>query len=192
MKKFLAILLAAAMMLSVCSAFALDYKATLGNESTFETYTELRENAPAAMTGLMRGTPAPHAVMDDYPGDSLYVYRSALQGMGDTVLAILLIHQLHLGTHQIDACWQQGEVGGVGGNDAVVDVGLTEEALIGAFLQLVGIDAQPRGGVGLRVSIDQKDLILHHRQGGTEIDGSGGLAHPTLLIGDRDYLAHVE
>ena len=77
MKKFLAILLAAAMMLSVCSAFALDYKATLGNESTFETYTELRENAPAAMTGLMRGTPAPHAVMDDYPGDSLYVYRSA-------------------------------------------------------------------------------------------------------------------
>ena len=77
MKKILAAVLALAMLLSMSSALALDYTATLGNESTFETYTEVRENAPAAMTGLMRGTPATHAVMDDYPGDTLYVYRSA-------------------------------------------------------------------------------------------------------------------
>ena len=76
MKKILAALLALAMVLSLGSALALDYKATLGNEATFETYTELRENAPAAMTGILRGTPAPHAVMDDYPGDTLYIYRS--------------------------------------------------------------------------------------------------------------------
>ncbi len=65
MKKLLALLLAMTMLLTMSSSLALDYTATLGNEATFETYTELRENAPAAMTGLMRGTPAPPAVRDD-------------------------------------------------------------------------------------------------------------------------------
>ena len=75
MKKLFCLVLALAMRLSA-SALALDYSATLGNEATFETYTEVRENAPAAMTGLMRGTPATHAVMDDFPGDTAFIYRS--------------------------------------------------------------------------------------------------------------------
>ena len=79
MKKFLSLLLAVSLLLTACltsGAFALDYKATLGNEATFETYTEARENAPKAMTGLVRGTPAMHAAMADYPGDTTYIYRS--------------------------------------------------------------------------------------------------------------------
>lgn len=80
MKKTLSLGLALAMLLTTCfaqSAFALNYKATLENEATFETYTEVRENAPAAMQPfLSRGVYAPHAAMDNYPGDTTYIYRS--------------------------------------------------------------------------------------------------------------------
>ena len=90
MKKFLAVLLALTMLLSLTgSALALDYKITLGNESTFETMTEVQENEAAAMQPYFAtyvgkvlspgrdGTYVPHPVMADYPGDSTYVYRSA-------------------------------------------------------------------------------------------------------------------
>ena len=78
MKKTFILLLTLTLILStVTSAFALDYKATLGNEATFETMAEVRENAPAAMQPFYtRGTYVSHPVMKDYPGDTTYVYRS--------------------------------------------------------------------------------------------------------------------
>ena len=68
-------------MLTACfsgSALALNYTGNLGNEATFETMTEARANAPAAMQPFInRGRYVPHPVMADYPGDTTYVYRSA-------------------------------------------------------------------------------------------------------------------
>ena len=81
MRKHLSLFLALILLLSACfsaGAFALDYTGNLGNESTFETMTEARANAPAAMQPFYtRGTYVPHPAMNDYPGDTTYVYRSA-------------------------------------------------------------------------------------------------------------------
>ena len=76
MRKHLSILLALTLLLTACfanGALALNYKATLGNEATFETYTEAKANGPAALGG---GKYAPHPAMADYPGDTTYIYRS--------------------------------------------------------------------------------------------------------------------
>ena len=75
MRKHISILLAFALLFTACfanGALALNYKATLGNEATFETYTEARVNGPAALGE----TYAAHPAMADYPGDSTYIYRS--------------------------------------------------------------------------------------------------------------------
>ena len=75
MKKILAVLLAMLILSTSASALALNYKATLGNEATFETYTEVRENAPVAMAAYNDHYIA-HPAMADYPGDTTYIYRS--------------------------------------------------------------------------------------------------------------------
>ena len=82
MKKLFCLVLALAMLLSG-SALALNYTGNLGNEATFETYTEVRESAPPAMVPVSMaqifgaGTPyIAHPIMDDYPGDFTYIYRS--------------------------------------------------------------------------------------------------------------------
>ena len=50
MKRILSILLAICLMLPAASAFALfDFTGTLGNEATFETLEEARENGPAVI-----------------------------------------------------------------------------------------------------------------------------------------------
>ena len=46
-------------------------------------------------------------------------------------------------------------------------------------------DAQARGGVALRVGVDQQHLSPDRRQGGAQVDGGGGLADAALLVGDR-------
>ncbi len=46
------------------------------------------------------------------------------------------------------------------------------------------------GGVGLRVEIDQQRLFLSLSDGGGEIDGSGGLTHAALLVGNSQDGRH--
>ena len=79
MKKQLSALAALTMAFSMCAssnAFALNYTATLGNASTFETMTEVRANEAAALKHVKENYVA-HPVMSDFPGDTTYVYRSA-------------------------------------------------------------------------------------------------------------------
>ena len=80
MKKQLSALAALTMAFTMCAssnAFALDYTATLGNAPTFETMTEVRANEAAAMQQFSSKQYAAHPVMNDFPGDTTYVYRSA-------------------------------------------------------------------------------------------------------------------
>ena len=78
MKKLVSLLLVLAM-LAASSALALNYSGNLGNEATFETMAEVKQNAPAAMAGFSRygGNMTYHAAMEGYPDDYTYVYRSS-------------------------------------------------------------------------------------------------------------------
>ena len=52
------------------------------------------------------------------------------------------------------------------------------------------LDAAAHGGVALRVEVHQQHAAPRRRQRGGEVDGSGGLADPALLVGDGDHAFH--
>jgi hypothetical protein len=60
------------------SLFALNYNNRLGNKATFETLEETRISSPAAIASQGTGNVKfkSHPVLDGYPGESTYVYRS--------------------------------------------------------------------------------------------------------------------
>ena len=77
MKRILGILLVLCLMLP--SALALkDYSGTLGNEATFETLEEARENAPATVAAYPNSSAAmvAHPALDSFPAGTAWVYRS--------------------------------------------------------------------------------------------------------------------
>ena len=78
MKKLVSLLLVLAM-LAASSALALNYSGNLGNEATFETMAEVKQNAPAAMAAFSRygGNMTYHPALEGYPDDYTYVYRSS-------------------------------------------------------------------------------------------------------------------
>ena len=48
------------------------------------------------------------------------------------------------------------------------------------------LDAEGRGGVALRVDIDDQDVQSGGSQRGSDVDRGGGLADAALLVGDRE------
>lgn len=62
------------------SVLALDYTGKQGNEATFETLEETRMNSPAAVAHLEYNVGKEfesHPVLDNYPENTVFVYRSA-------------------------------------------------------------------------------------------------------------------
>ena len=49
------------------------------------------------------------------------------------------------------------------------------------------VDAERGAGIALRVEVDDENLQPLQREGGRDVDRSGGLPDPALLIGDREH-----
>lgn len=82
MKKFLALIAALVMTLSLCAAaapaFALYYEQHYQSEATFELLEEAHANAPIFMNEITGGTNyVGDPALDDYPTGTTYVYRSS-------------------------------------------------------------------------------------------------------------------
>ena len=54
----------------------------------------------------------------------------------------------------------------------------------------MGIDAAGVGGVGLGIHVDKQGRAPGGAEACGQIDGGGGLADPSLLVGDGDDLGH--
>jgi len=82
MKRLLGISLSIAILLSMLiapSALALNYSGSQQNEATFETLEETRVSSPSAVANLETNTGktfVSHPVLDGYPENTTYVYRS--------------------------------------------------------------------------------------------------------------------
>ena len=48
-------------------------------------------------------------------------------------------------------------------------------------------NAESRGGVSLRIGVNQEDFEIIRREGGGQINGRGGFPYATFLISNRDY-----
>src|SRR5205085_12126467 len=70
--------------------------------------------------------------------------------------------------------------------------GLAEQGLVdGGALALVPLHPEAAGGIALRIEIDQQDPPLLGGQRGGQVHRSGGLAHPALLVRDRQQQRHL-
>ena len=70
---------------------------------------------------------------------------------------------------------------------------MCEEMTFSVSMGAVGlfdVHAQARRGVGLRVCVDNQDLLLKRGQRGGKVDGGGGLAYTALLVCQCDNFSH--
>jgi len=81
MRKLISTLVAVSMLFTMTSAFAYDYQdGSQANSATFETLEETRISSPDAVAVLETNTTKAfisHPVLDGYPENTTYVYRSA-------------------------------------------------------------------------------------------------------------------
>ena len=69
---------------------------------------------------------------------------------------------------------------------------LTGNQMVGAGTIRVLAKTHSAGGIGLRIAVHQQRGNFGGGKGGGQIDGRGGLAYASLLIGYRNCLCHSE
>ena len=69
--------------------------------------------------------------------------------------------------------------------DGVGDLFAIQQDIVESVHALGFLDTEAAGGVSLRVAVDYENLHFARRQGCGEVNGGGGLPHPTFLICDR-------
>src|SRR5690606_26989685 len=98
-----------------------------------------------------------------------------------------LVDQLDLGGGEVDVGREQVQPGHVGLDEDVVagDVVLHQQ-VVDRQVEVVRVDPQADRQGALRVEVDQQHPAAVLGQGGTQVDGRGGLADATFLVGHRD------
>jgi len=82
--------------------------------------------------------------------------------------------------------------------DRFANIAVAGKDVPGSAHTLDLLDAKPTCGVPLGIAVDQEDLHFAHRQRGREINGGGGFAYATFLVGNcycfaqRDLLGRLE
>ena len=101
------------------------------------------------------------------------------------VVAVIALDQLCLRSSKA-GFGRQHVKSRIAGNDRVTDTTLPQQHLVHGVLEVVAVDTASHRGVGLWIKIDQQYPKTFARQRGGKIDGGGGFADTTLLVGDRD------
>ena len=74
--------------------------------------------------------------------DVVIVVPKRFEHAGKELLAALLVNKLHFSTHEVDTRRQEVEIGGIGLDNNLVGISLTEDTVVNTFLQLVGVEAE--------------------------------------------------
>ena len=59
-----------------------------------------------------------------------------------------------------------------------------DQHIVGGLPDRIPREPDTRGGVALRISVDEQGTLFRDRQAGGKVDGGRGLANPALLIRD--------
>ena len=111
------------------------------------------------------------------------------QRLPQAALPLGHIHQFHHRAGQLD-------VGGddvhlvLGGNNGVGSLGLPDEQLVDAGLDVFLGDAEAAGGVALGVQVHNEDFFVLGGHTGRQIDRRGAFAHAALLVRNCNDFAH--
>src|SRR5205823_3491819 len=113
-----------------------------------------------------------------------------LERGAQAALALIDRHQLQLGADEVGSTGQHGKMRHLGGQDGGAGVVLAEDRLVDGGPFAVAGDAQAAGGVALGVEIDEEDPLFLRGERGGEVYRGGRLAHPALLVHDRQHQRH--
>ena len=94
--------------------------------------------------------------------------------------------QLDLGAREVDGGGEHEEVLEARGLDAVEGGGVGHDHVVDRGLHVAVVDPEAGRRVALRVEVDHEHAVARFGERGAQVDGGGGLAHPALLVGDRD------
>jgi hypothetical protein len=64
---------------------------------------------------------------------------------------------------------------------------LSAQDIVGGNFAAGAVDSKARGGIALRIEIDDEHFFSDRGERGSEIDGGRGLADPAFLIGKHEY-----
>src|SRR5699024_9961689 len=119
--------------------------------------------------------------------DEVIVLHHRTQRTGEHLFATDLVDQLDLGGGEINVrgddiqARHTGVVDGLVDGDVVID-----HHVIDGQIHVLIVHANAGGERTLGVEVDQQHLAAGLGEAGAQVDGGGGLAHPTLLIGHGD------
>ena len=94
--------------------------------------------------------------------------------------------ELDLGAGEIDRRRGHEEVLHARRLDAVLDGRVVHDDVVDRHLEVAGVDAEAGGRVALRVEVHHEHPVVELGEGGAEVHGGRGLAHPALLVRDRE------
>src|SRR5207302_8979259 len=79
-----------------------------------------------------------------------------------------------------------------GGQDGRARIRLAEQGVVhGGPIAWIARDPHAAGGVALRIEVDEKRAVLPGGEGGGQVDRRRRLAHPALLVHDREHQRHA-
>ncbi len=85
---------------------------------------------------------------------------------------------------QVWSCRNDAQMRDGAGHHRLGQRDLAQERVVDGWRGVL-VDAEPEGGVGLGVHVHQQRLVAGLGDASGQVDGSRGLAHPALLVGDR-------
>ena len=71
-------------------------------------------------------------------------------------------------------------------NQGLLDRDISGQEVVGGRLMFIRGETKKGGEMGLGIEVDDEDFFIFVRQGVGEIDGGGGFADPSLLVGHGD------
>src|SRR5581483_2314544 len=113
------------------------------------------------------------------------------QALPQAELALLRLHQLQVGADQVLGRGNQPQVLEAGRQDNLLGRGCAGDQAVSAWSAWIFSESYPAGSVRLRIAVHQQCRNLGSGKGGSQVNGRGGLAYASLLVGYRNYPSHV-
>ena len=110
--------------------------------------------------------------------------------MAQAVLAVVERDEFDVGAEQVLVRRDEAEVVDLGGERRLLGRDLAHDDLVGAGAVGIAEEAEPAGGVGLGIAVDQQRARAERGERGRQVDGGRGLADSALLVRDCDDASH--
>lgn len=88
-------------------------------------------------------------------------------------------------TGEIHVSGDDGEIVSTGGDDVIENSAFADQRGVEAHIG-GGLDAEPAGGIGLRIKVDEENALSEFGKSCGQVNGGSGFSHTSFLVGNGD------